>query len=72
MPADPVPSDWQARARREAAAILDECQARVAGESYQALVGLVAIGWLQGVNYGTHATLADVEAGFERLQAELT
>lgn len=65
--------DWQARAEREAAAILAETLGTqtTAGLSYTNLVGLVAIGWLQGANYGTHETLHEAEAAFDRLRAAL-
>ena len=63
---------WQARAHREAAAILDEL-----GASYlqafnrDTLIGLLAIAWLQGVNLGSHETLAMAEGAFDRLRESL-
>jgi hypothetical protein len=65
-------NDWQARARREATAIITEALPGVSALSdYSTLVGLVAIGWLQGVNYGSHVTLSHAEAAFDRLRADL-
>jgi len=63
--------DWQARARREAAAIIAEAHPNTSVQEYPALVSLVAIGWLQGVNYGSHETLAAAEEAFDRARAEL-
>jgi len=63
--------DWQARARREAAAIIAGALPDVTGRTYEAFVSLVAIGWLQGVNVGSHETLAAVEVGFEEMRAAL-
>ena len=63
--------DWQARARREAAAIIAGALPDVTGRTYEAFVSLVAIGWLQGVNYGSHETLAAAEEAFDRARAEL-
>ena len=63
-------TDWKARAEREAAAILAETDAGP-HESYERLVALLAVAWLQGVNYGSHDTLAQVEASFTRMAAEL-
>jgi hypothetical protein len=62
-------NDWQARAEREAAAIL--AQAYPTMREYGSLLHLVAIGWLQGVNYGSHVTLSHAEAAFDRLRADL-
>jgi hypothetical protein len=36
-----------------------------------ALVALLAVAWLQGVNYGSHDTLAHAEAAFDRLRESL-
>ena len=65
--------DWQARARREAAAILDATVLRAssAHEQYGHIVNLLAVAWLQGVNYGSHETLAAAEEAFDRARAEL-
>ena len=60
--------DWQARARREAAAIIAEAPP---AQDYPTLLALVAVGWLQGVNVGSHETLAAVEVGFEEMRAAL-
>ncbi len=64
--------DWKARAEREAAGILQGAGiGRREPLTYEDLVALVACGWLQGTNYGSHETLAAVEMAFERVQAEL-
>ena len=64
--------DWQARARREAAAIIAGAYPNLTTrDTYEAFVSLVAIGWLQGVNVGSHETLAAVEVGFEEMRAAL-
>jgi hypothetical protein len=71
------PTDWTARAHREAAAILDET-----GVTFNAarpvcivnrdeLVSLLSIAWLQGVNLGSHETLVSAETAFERLRDSL-
>lgn len=63
-------TDWQGRSRREAAAIISEAMSResavalFSADEYSTMISLVAIGWLQGVNYGTHETLAEVERAF--------
>lgn len=63
--------DWNARARREVVAILAEIDAVGPNVSYDYLVSLMAIAWLQGVNLGSHETLGMVETSFGRLAAEL-
>lgn len=70
-------TDWKARAEREAAAIIAEAQTGSAvwpdGSvvSYANLVSLVALGWLQGANYGDHARLSLIEDAFDELRASL-
>ena len=67
-------SDWQGRARREAAAILAETGVtfgRVGIVSQDELVGIIAIAWLQGVSLGSHETLAQAELAFERVRDAL-
>jgi hypothetical protein len=64
-------TDWAARARREASAILAQALPTSSTEDYALMVGLVAVGWLQGVNYGSHETLTIAEDAFRRLQADL-
>jgi hypothetical protein len=68
-----VEHDWEARARREAAAILaDVLQVTANGTAaYPALVSLLAVAWLQGVNLGSHETLAGAEAAFENVREAL-
>lgn len=63
---------WSSRARREAAAILDELGASyVLAFNRDTLIGVLAVAWLQGVNYGSHDTLAHAEAAFDRLRESL-
>lgn len=64
-------NDWKSRAEREAAAIIAEALPNTSLEGYERIVALVAIGWMQGVNYGSHVTLEKAEEAFERLQASL-
>lgn len=65
-------TDWQARAEREAAAIIDGCPRVLAPEGRRDLiVSLLAIAWLQGASVGLHETLAAVEVGFEQMRATL-
>jgi len=63
---------WGGRARREAAAIIAEAYPNVSLPNYDTLVSLVAVGWLQGCNYGSHATLAASEEAFARIVEELS
>jgi hypothetical protein len=63
-------TDWPGRARREAAAVLDGCEL-VSPYHRDTLVSLLAVAWLQGVNYGSHDTLAHAEAAFDRLRESL-
>ena len=63
--------DWTRRAEREAAAILYGCGTYYSGPTRENLVALMAAAWLQGVNVGSHETLAAVEVGFEQMQARL-
>jgi hypothetical protein len=66
------PTDWKARAEREAAAILDECGATYAQAfNRNTLVTLLGIAWLQGSIYGSHETLASAETAFDRLRDAL-
>ena len=65
-------NDWKARAEREAAAILSQIPALATmNPTYEQTVALVAIGWMQGVNFGSHYTLEKAEEAFERMQAAL-
>jgi hypothetical protein len=66
-----VTDDWKHRAEREAAAIIAQALPNVAIQDYGRMVDLVAIGWLQGVSYGTHATMEDAERAFDRLKHDL-
>jgi hypothetical protein len=65
-------SDWLGHARREATIVLTQAECvRNGFYSYDDLVSLVAIGWLQGVNYGSHETLRQAEDAFDALKASL-
>jgi hypothetical protein len=63
---------WAGRARREASAVLAgaEC-VRNGFYSYDDLVTLCAVSWLQGANYGAHETLSLSEEAFDALKASL-
>lgn len=64
--------DWTRRAEREAAAILHGIGGRgIAIPRWDELVSLLAVAWLQGVNVGSHETLAAVEVCFEEMKARL-
>jgi len=66
--------DWQARAVREAAAILDALGADVAyvaAYRRDTLIKVLAIAWLQGATLGLHETLAAAEVAFENARAAL-
>ena len=62
--------EWRHRAEREAAAILAEA-AVGRSQSYEDVLSLVAVGWLQGVSLGQHETLQEVNRAFERIREEL-
>ena len=64
-------TEWQARAEREAAAIVNAPGVNAIGASYDHLIRFVAVGWLQGYNVGAHEVLSHNEAAFARLQEEL-
>jgi len=65
-------SDWAGHARREATAVLTEAQCvRNGYYTYDDLVTLCAVSWLQGVNYGSHETLRQAEDAFDALKASL-
>jgi hypothetical protein len=64
-------TDWKARARREAAAIIAEALPNTTTRDYETLVTLIGIGWLQGVNVGSHEALGLVEESFEEMRAAL-
>jgi len=63
-------TDWQARARREAAAMLDG-YGLVTAFNRDTLIGLLAVAWLQGTIYGSHETLAHAEQAFDRMRESL-
>ena len=65
--------DLLARARREGVAVLDGSGALnpPTATSRDVIVALLAVAWLQGVNYGSHETLAAAEEAFDRARAEL-
>jgi hypothetical protein len=64
-------TDWKERAEREACALLDGIYGSQIPLSRATLIPLLAAAWLQGVNLGSHETLAAAEMAFERMQAEL-
>lgn len=64
-------TDWKARAEREAAAILTDTYRLGSFVSYERLVDLMAVAWLQGNIAGSHETLAEHERAFEELRAAL-
>jgi hypothetical protein len=63
---------WKARAQREAAVIISEARA-VPDDffAYERLLALVAIGWLQGANFGSHDTLGRMDQAFDGLRTVL-
>lgn len=63
--------DWKARATREAAAIVDGRGVNATGSTYDLLIRFVALGWLQGYDYGSHEALSKSEDAFARLMEEL-
>lgn len=63
--------EWMHSAEREAAAIIAGAYPNSARSDYDAVISLVAIGWLQGVSYGTHVTMRDAEEAFGRLKEDL-
>ena len=65
-------TDLQGRARREAAAVLSGAQCvRNGFYSYDDLVTLCALTWIQGAIYGLHDALADTEDALDALKASL-
>lgn len=71
MSASSMSYDYRARAEREAAAIIAAALPNTALETYDTIVRLVAIGWLQGAIYGNHEALARLEGTFEAVRASL-
>lgn len=67
---DQAAPDWQGRAEREAAALLDGLDVSYVWDR-EVLVQMLAIAWLQGVNLGCHETLAMAEGAFDRMRAAL-
>lgn len=69
---DAVTADeWRHRAEREAAAIIAEAIPNTSLGNYSTVVTLVAIGWMQGCNFGHHETLTIMEETFDQMRAEL-
>jgi hypothetical protein len=65
-------TDWEARANREAAAIIMGSQANaLSSGDFSLLRQYVAVGWLQGYNLGAHDALHKTEAAFTRLQEDM-
>lgn len=66
-------NEWLGRARREAAVILDNVGVTPGMfVGYDDIASLTAIAWMQGVNLGSHETLAMAESAFAQLAADLT
>lgn len=69
--------DWQARANREAAAILAETGFTFGTErpvcivNRDELLSLLAIAWMQGTILGSHETLGHAERAFDRMRDAL-
>jgi hypothetical protein len=61
--------DWQGRARREVVAILEGATVH-RSVSWDDLVSLMAVAWLQGVSLGSHETLNAAEQAFTRFREE--
>ena len=66
-----MPTDWKARAEREAAAIIAEALPNQRLDGYPTLLALVAIGWLQGCSVGSHESLGRLEDVFEQMRSAL-
>jgi hypothetical protein len=64
-------TDWEARANREAAAIIMGANRGTGGANFEVLREFVALGWLQGAIYATHLDLSSIERGTERLKEDL-
>jgi hypothetical protein len=65
-------SELAGRARREASAVLSGASCvRNGFYSYEDLVTLCALSWIQGANYGLHEELAESEDALDTLKASL-
>ena len=66
-------NDWKARAEREAAAILAGANfAPVVGyATYERVLNLVALGWMQGATFASHLDLSALEQGADEVRAAL-
>jgi hypothetical protein len=65
-------SELAGRARREASAVLSCASCiRDGYYSYDDLVTLCALSWIQGANYGLHEELAESEDALDTLKASL-
>jgi len=65
------PSDYEARANREAAAIIMGSNLPPWNFDYQLLQRYVALGWIQGRITGIHQALSVEERAFTRLREDL-
>jgi hypothetical protein len=63
-----TPEDYIGRARREAAAILDN---RTIDATRNGIIDLMAMAWIQGRIGGIHTALGTEERAFQRLQEDL-
>lgn len=64
-------NDWKARAEREAAALLAAMHFVPTDFSYDRLVDVAAMAWLQGAIFATHLDLQALEMGADDLKAAL-
>ena len=64
-------NDWKSRAEREAAAILDRLPVTAFPPSYQSMIDVAAMAWLQGAIFATHLDLQALEMGADDLKAAL-
>lgn len=67
--------EWKAYAEREAASLLSGAgyarDMNVRPATYQTLVVLLSIAWLQGADFGSHRTLQHLDDAFDELRATL-
>ena len=59
------------RPASNARSLYDEAMPNARLSNYNTMVTLVALGWLQGANYGDHERLSLVEDAFDELRAAL-
>jgi hypothetical protein len=64
-------TDWEARANREAAAIVMGMAHSVNADARDLMMRCAATAWLQGTIYADHVSLSERELAFRRLQEDL-